>query len=226
MSATQISTLPRASLADLVYERLAALILAGELESGSDVNLSDIARELGVSAIPVREAVVRLGCEGLVRCETNRRAIVEEFKRDRVIENFQLREFLEAGATRLAAERIEDDELAALRELDRQIEQLSDKPENATELFAFEDKFHQKLVSASRNQLLVREYAHCLNRITALRANWLRGFDLRESLPLPAHGEILEGLANHCPETASRAVAAHIREALARMILTLQTEAA
>nr|ABX10637.1 GntR family transcriptional regulator [uncultured planctomycete 3FN] len=221
MSISQPPTLRRASLADLVYERLTAQILGGELASGANINLSDISRDLGVSSIPVREAVVRLGCEGLVCCETNRRATVEEFTRDCVIENFQLREFLETGAACLTAERIGDEELSELRELDASISAISGQVETAAELFALEDQFHRKLVTGSGNQLLLREYTLCQNRITAIRSNWLRDADVSKSLPLPDHGAILGGLESHCPETTSQAVADHIREALAQMILTL-----
>jgi DNA-binding GntR family transcriptional regulator len=90
--------LVRHSLANLVYDRLLDSILSGALASDAEINVSDVAKELGVSPIPVREALVRLSTEGLVETSANRRARVVHISRQDVVAVFQVRQILESGA--------------------------------------------------------------------------------------------------------------------------------
>ena len=62
--------------AELVYSALRNRILTGEYPPGARVPISKVARELGVSAVPVREGIKRLEAEGLLRFETHKGATV------------------------------------------------------------------------------------------------------------------------------------------------------
>jgi DNA-binding GntR family transcriptional regulator len=219
MSDDDSPALPRASLAELVYDRMLSSILSGELAGGETINLSDVSRECGVSSIPVREAVVRLACEGLVCCEANRRATVEIFTRGRLVEIFQVREFLEVGAARLAAERISAEAFEGLCALDTRIAELADKPRKRRDLLDAENRFHTQLVAASGNALLSEEYQRYRNHIAAFWANHPLG--PKERLALPDHSQIVEALKQHDPESAATAIREHIQAALARLMLRI-----
>src|SRR6516225_4758315 len=118
MIASPIQKMPvvRASLADLVYDRILDDILSGALPSGVTLNIADVAKALEVSPSPAREAVLRLSAEGLVTNPTNRRATIISFTEREVAELFQVREFLETGAARLAAPLMDGRTLAEIRQ--------------------------------------------------------------------------------------------------------------
>src|SRR5918998_187175 len=103
--------------ADLVHEELRARLLRGDLRPGDRVPIATLARELGVSAIPVREGVKRLEAEGLLAFETHKGAVVPRLAPADVEETFAIRAQLEGLAARRAAETIGAERLAQLRRI-------------------------------------------------------------------------------------------------------------
>lgn len=85
-----------------VYQILRERILTGRLAPGGRLSVPAISRELGVSRSPVREAVLRLGRDGLVREEFNRGAAVPSFDAAHLVSLYEAREALEGMAARLA----------------------------------------------------------------------------------------------------------------------------
>jgi DNA-binding GntR family transcriptional regulator len=103
--------------ADLVYAHLREQILEGSYEPGARVSISAVARELGVSDIPVREGIKRLESEGLLKFETHKGAVVKSLNSLEIEELFAIRGELEALAMHRAASAITGDTLAQLRAL-------------------------------------------------------------------------------------------------------------
>jgi DNA-binding GntR family transcriptional regulator len=101
--------------ADLVHEELRARLLRGDLQPGDRVPIAAVARELGVSQIPVREGVKRLEAEGLLAFETHKGAVVPRLAASDVEETFAIRAELEGLAVRRAAAEITPERLAELR---------------------------------------------------------------------------------------------------------------
>ncbi len=89
-------------------------ILDGRLEPGRRLKEEELARELGISRTPVREALLMLQAEGLVDATPNRGAIVRSHDADDLRDLYQLRAVLEGYAARLAAGRIADEEVDLL----------------------------------------------------------------------------------------------------------------
>ncbi len=107
------------SLPDQLAERLRERILAGTIEPGAPVRQDNLAAELGVSKIPLREAMARLEQEGLLRSEANRGYFVRELSTAEAREVYALRLKLEPPAAALAAaEADESDRIAARAALD------------------------------------------------------------------------------------------------------------
>jgi len=102
---------------ELVYEHLRRQILAGAYAPGERVSISAIARELGVSDIPVREGIKRLEAEGLLQFETHKGAVVTRLSTHEIEELFAIRTELEALALRQVAVLITDEQLKELRGL-------------------------------------------------------------------------------------------------------------
>jgi DNA-binding GntR family transcriptional regulator len=89
-------------------------ILDGRLEPGSRLKEEELARELGISRTPVREALLLLQAEGLVDATPNRGATVRSHDADDLRDLYQLRALLEGYAARLAAARISAEEVGEL----------------------------------------------------------------------------------------------------------------
>src|ERR1043165_7167492 len=110
--------------ADLVYERLRDAILSGELKPGARVNVDALARQLGTSTIPLREAVQRLPTQGLVvQPNPHAGAQVAPLSLREMRGVYLARGALEGLAARVAATTVSDAELAELQEMHEQMRQ-------------------------------------------------------------------------------------------------------
>src|SRR6476620_4884826 len=108
------SPIERDTLADQVLQLILCKIAQGELRPGDVVNEVDLARQLSVSRGPVREAIRRLAGRKLVTCSPFQRTRVVSLGIAEVREVWERREGLEATATRLACQRMSDEELLQL----------------------------------------------------------------------------------------------------------------
>ncbi|GGL83928.1 GntR family transcriptional regulator [Deinococcus aerolatus] len=104
-----------ARVVDVVRDQLRSAILAGDLPPGSRLSVPELARQLGVSRSPVREAVLLLVGEGLAVEQSRRGVEVARLELGDVLELYELRISLESLAARNAAGRMTSTDLAALR---------------------------------------------------------------------------------------------------------------
>lgn len=100
-----------------VYNALREAILTGRLQAGTRLVEREIARQLGVSRTPVREAIRKLELEGLVQQVPRRGVVVAQMSARDALEVYTIRAVLEGLAARLAAERISPSKLKRLNEL-------------------------------------------------------------------------------------------------------------
>ncbi len=87
------------------YAYLMQRIRRGVLAPGVRIRAEEVAEEIGMSRMPVREALRRLDSEGLVTLRPNRGAVVTGYEADEILELFEIRSVLEGLAARLAAPR-------------------------------------------------------------------------------------------------------------------------
>jgi DNA-binding GntR family transcriptional regulator len=140
-------TLPFRTKADLAYSHVREQVLAGRLAPGERVRISHVARELGVSDIPVREAVARLQSEGLLRGEAHKGAVVARLGAHEIEELFAIRTELEALATRRAAQSLTSEQLDHLRELVEQM-QTAEREQRAEDYGQLNRDFHFAIYDA------------------------------------------------------------------------------
>src|SRR5207253_6186016 len=95
-------------------ELIREAIVDGRLEPGRRLKEEELARELGISRTPVREALLVLQSEGLVAAEPNRGATVRSHDAEDLDDLYQLRALLEGYAARRAATRIAEEALGEL----------------------------------------------------------------------------------------------------------------
>jgi DNA-binding GntR family transcriptional regulator len=149
VSTTEI-TAPR-TVAGLVAERLRAEIVAGERTPGSRLPQVEIARRLGVSTTPVREALAMLQREGLVRLHPQRGAVVFIPTVADLREHYEIRAALEALAAARAAEVFES---AWAPPLEALLAEMSTGPP-ATRYLELNQRFHTTLYEHSGRRKLV-----------------------------------------------------------------------
>jgi DNA-binding GntR family transcriptional regulator len=147
--------LPHKQLRHVVYEYLRTAILDGTLKSGEWLRQKRIAEELGVSQMPVREALKELVADGLVEHIPYRGVRVIEFSLEDVVDLYAHRGFLEGMAARVAAQKITPEELDELRDLRAQMER-NLAQDRLSEYRHLNRRFHQVVYSASRRDYLVR----------------------------------------------------------------------
>src|SRR5260221_5583275 len=106
----------RASLSKVASDQIRGQILAGKLKPGERLVEDKLSAELGVSRVPVREALLALSAQGLVHIEPRRGATVAEITPKIVAELVEVRALLEGLNAKLAAQRHDPDIVAQLRD--------------------------------------------------------------------------------------------------------------
>lgn len=117
VTATQPDAETVLGLSERAYQELRDAVLAGTFQPGDRLSVPEIAKKLGVSRSPAREAITRIAQEGLATVTRNRGAVVAAFDRRDLIEIYRIREMLEALACRLAATQASEHELSRMHQL-------------------------------------------------------------------------------------------------------------
>lgn len=206
-----------------VADQLRAAIQTGRLKPGEWLRQERLAQELGVSQMPVREALKELVAEGLVEHLPYRGVRVVEFSLDDVEEVYAHRSFLEGRAAFFAAQRITPEEIAQLKHLHAQMK----KRLGVTHIVEYRElnrQFHQVIILASRNSYLI----HALDQLWAFSPSMLlNNFALTATRPIPGrervdqqeHAAILVALERRAATQAARMARRHI-ESVGRYLLT------
>lgn len=141
--------------ADTAYAVLREAIVEGALQPGYRLRADDLAKDLGVSKTPVREALRKLEAEGLISAEPRSGLVVSSLSGTQLLEIYYIREALEGMAARLAAETANPLEISILRNAVEDLKRATttgDK-ERVRELTT---QFWRKIYEASRNERLFR----------------------------------------------------------------------
>jgi DNA-binding GntR family transcriptional regulator len=154
-------------LTESVHSAIEQAILSGRFEPDTRVNQDALARELGVSRTPVREALRWLERDGLIRLEPRRGAFVASYSAQDVFEIYELRELLEPHAAAIACVVATRADAARIADLAAQIEQAAGRDVQAA--FALNRSFHQKLCEPCRNALLTGLLEQVWSQQAALR---------------------------------------------------------
>jgi DNA-binding GntR family transcriptional regulator len=141
------------SLQEKVYDHLKQAILAGEIEPGERLLETRLAESLGVSRIPVREAIRKLEREGLIVVFPRRGVYASSLSPRDVDEVYAVRAVLEGLAARLAAEHKNDTHLARLDEILADMAAQVERGD-AAGLFSTGREFHQVVLEAADNAKL------------------------------------------------------------------------
>jgi DNA-binding GntR family transcriptional regulator len=199
------------TLADQAYGALRDEIIAGRLKPGERLTERQLAKLLGVSPTPIREALQRLEHEHLIERTATRRIQVAEPSRRRLRELVLVEAALRGVAARLAAENATDKELAAIEKTHRQFTDVALSPERA---LTTTRRMHELIDRASHNEALVRMIA------TATAFDWRFRLDTVPDIygPNPKtalqrhreHGKIVKALKARDGKAAEELMRSHI----------------
>lgn len=206
-------------LRELVYLELKHKILTGEIKTRTRLMEIDLAEKMNVSRTPIREAIRELAADGLVTIEPRRGAYVSDISVKSMLDVFEVREDLEGLASYLATQRITDEEKLALSRIHQQYEEAVAN-RNKAEIVEYDEKFHNQIVSCSRNKTLI----YMVNQVQelSLRFRYLYYDDPNAFDRIPKeHKDILEAIISGDPDKARQAADWHIKE-LKQFILELQ----
>ena len=182
--------------------------MSGRLAPGARIKQELVARDLGVSRTPVREALHLLESDGLVQLIPRRGAVVQPLTHDDARDLCEMRLWLEPDAAAIGAER------ATLQER-RDVRRLAERTAaRGSEAFPVNRDFHRALCQASRNRILLRTLDGIWSQHAALRLfAWQTEQADAYARMSEEHAEIADAFADGDAPRVRRLVHDHIRAA-------------
>jgi len=192
-----------------IYEELKGQAISFALKPGSRINEGEIARRLGVSRTPLREALNRLAAAGFLMFEPSKGFFRKPFAAVEIFDLYELRQAIEVAAARLAAERALE---AQLDELEAFLSESARQEEGRTvdQLVQFDEGFHERIVQLTGNAEMLASLRNINDRIRFFR--WIDMESERRQGTQQEHRRILEALRRHDGEAAAGMLQTHIAQ--------------
>jgi DNA-binding GntR family transcriptional regulator len=209
---------------EFVYQTLRRAILACELQPGERLVIDDLATRLGVSIIPVREALQILQAEGLVASVPHVGAAVAPISRESIVDVFTVLEGLELMATRLVAQ---EGSAPALHTLTRLVAVMDTaaQGERFEEWADLNTRFHHAIAAATGLPLLLEMTDRVLGRWERIRRYYFSGvLRHRVANAQREHRDLLTAIVARDFPTLEALVRTHNRGALAAYLAHLEND--
>lgn len=195
-----------------VYQLLRNNLLCGRIKPGLPLTIRGLAEILGVSPMPVREALHRLSCEGAVEVKNNRRVIVPMMTTEKFSELCSLRILLETHAAEGALPYINEQDIEILERIDASIDDAIQQG-NVDNISLYNQDFHRYLYQANPFQISV----------PLIESLWLQlgpfsriaTSKLEKAYLVDRHVEALDALRQRNLFGLRRAIEADIRDGIA-----------
>lgn len=195
------------SLTEQVYDVLAGMLLDSTLKPDGKTSIRELAEQMGVSTMPVREAVGRLVAQGALAIRKNRAVEVPRMTRENFQELTDTRLLLECHAARLAATRMTAEELLETTAISAAFEAAMGSA-SRSDVLILNRKLHFAIYTAARSPSLLQMIA-----MAWLRVGPLISLDLtpaanvgRQTKSVMAHGQLMQALQARDGEAAAQAI--------------------
>jgi DNA-binding GntR family transcriptional regulator len=202
---------------EAVLAELRRLLVRGELEPGAPVRQESLAEAMGVSRVPLREALKVLEGEGLVTHLPRRGYVVTELSAPDLVEVYRLRELLEAEAITVAVARVTDADVAALEAAAATVDAAGADLEAITEA---NRRFHFLLFDAARMPRLSRTLRQLWDATDVYRSVYFSEAAHRDRVHAD-HAALIAAVRDRDAETAVAAQAAHRAHSVASVTAAL-----
>jgi DNA-binding GntR family transcriptional regulator len=202
-------------IVDTVQDALRDAIFGGSLRAGEQLSVPELARRLNVSRSPVREAVLGLVAQGLAVEQPRRGVVVATIAADDLVAIHEVREFLEAGAARLCARRVDKAGVDRLRRILAE-QKRAVKEKDAAGYFRTNSALHGAIATAAGNarleqilRTLENQMRIALHRVASEEGHMRSGYD--------EHQRVVEAIAAGDEDAADQAMRTHIAGTVGRL---------
>ncbi len=209
MTGKNEAVLGRIVLSDQIKEWLIKAILNGEFKPGDRIVTSALAKQWGVSQAPVREAIRDLVLLGFLENAPFRGTSVRSFTPEDLQEVYAVRAALESLSARLAAERMNDEDIQALRMILDEMIKAAQKHDE-TEMVFLDNHFHETVMKIAGNKILYQLWKTLQFGYWTIVSARISSFDLEHLAK--RHDALLEALKTRDPQKAADAMRRHIEE--------------
>lgn len=202
------------SIVDRIHQELRNMAITFRLLPGERLNEAILAKELGVSRTPLREALNRLSGEGFLTFSANQGFFRKPLDVKEIFDLYEFRQQMEMAAIRLAVERASDEALIELESFVQ--ESAEEKPERTpTEVIALDEEFHERIITLTGN-LEMRSSLRNVND----RIHYVRWIDMtgRRSETQMQHKDIVTSLRERNTEKGMRLIGEHIGHRIDQII--------
>ncbi|MFC7342192.1 GntR family transcriptional regulator [Saccharopolyspora griseoalba] len=191
----------------LVHRELRHRIITLQLPPGHPLSENELAAELDVSRTPVRESLLLLADEDLVRVFPKLGSFVARVDPQRIADAQFVREAVEVASLADAVERCTEQDVAELHDL---LDQQREAVDDSERFFELDEAFHQRLMATGGHANAWRTVEQAKAHLDRARRLGLRTVSPVAGL-IDQHGEIVEGLRRRDLDGALQALRAHLR---------------
>ena len=209
-------------LSQKIYGILKAKIVKGSLKQGSKLSECKIAKLMGISRTPVREALRELAANGFVKMNTNHGVVVTSLSLNDIIEAYQVRGVLEGLATRLTIKKIGREEIRELDNITKQMIVYAKKKD----ILAFSEmdaEFHDLILNTCGNKRLIHIHNNLNEQVHRFRIKSLSILS-RLKCSLDEHLKIAEAIKKKDLEKADKLSQIHINNVLNNILTRINKE--
>lgn len=204
-----------AMLSDQVADFLMGQIVSGNIRQGDRINEAELARRLGISRNPIREAVNRLEERGLLIAIPRRGHFVRSFSRKDIDDLLSFRTAIESFALQQGLAEMNEADIAGLAELVGEMENAAAAGDEAR-LTALDLSFHRRICELSGNGHTLHAFTSIQGEVQMLIAFVDYGFTSLHAAAAD-HWPIVEALGTRNTARATEALQEHIRDAWSRI---------
>ena len=173
------------------YKVIRTRIVDGTYAPGQRIIINQIAKEVGSSHIPVREAIHQLESEKLLEFKPNIGAIVKGIDNQLYKESLEVLALLEGYATAISATSITADGITKLKEINREMKIMLDNYE-LDKLGALNREFHFHIYSFCPNELLIKNIEETWGRLDIVRQAGFTFYPKRTPLSIEEHETLIQ----------------------------------
>lgn len=215
------------NLSQQAYYLILEKILKSKIPLGAPLSRRKLAKELGMSFLPISQALERLEYEGLVESQPRVGTRVKIPTPQSVQEHYILREALECQAARLFAERASSKERLELTRMAKKVDKMlmsrggdNGDADSVFRTQTYHTSFHMRLVECTRSTGLF----NAIGRTHVLIFNWLYDISTKLVLPPRWHERLMKGLVGKNPEAAERAMRRHVNYGIPQILERLDQQ--
>ena len=208
------------TVAQTVGDRLRKLIIAGTLPPGTQLRLNPLAERLGVSVMPVREAIRQLEADRLVVVTPRRGAVVADLSVEDAEETYAVRVALESLCAARAAERLTDEDVVELNELFFRMEEAERQGDLHVFMQADHD-FHDRLYQASGRERLVKTIRELMELSSRYQPYVFGAWHTLEE-PLEGHRPLLDAIRARDASLVQALTREHMESSAARVLKAIR----